>query len=82
MGVGFVNHFERYDKPWINGRARSMNLWLDWALMRHNMSQIGVTNTCIAREDYTMHGLHLSTLGRRGSCNLLLRGWVVVMRQV
>jgi hypothetical protein len=36
-----------------------MNLWLDWALIRHNMSHVGVIDTSsIVVEDYTMHGLH------------------------
>jgi hypothetical protein len=64
--VGFVNLFERHDKPWMNGRVRSMNLWLGGALRRHDISHIGVTNTSpIMREDYTMHGLHLNSQGKK-----------------
>jgi hypothetical protein len=34
--------------------------------MRHNISHIGVTDTSsIVREDYTMHGLHLNSQGKR-----------------
>jgi hypothetical protein len=57
--VGFVNLFERHDKSWVNGRVRSMNLWLDGDLIRHDMSHIGVTDTSPSvREDYTVHGLN------------------------
>jgi hypothetical protein len=42
INVGFVNLFQRHDKPWVNGKVRSMNLQLDRALMRHDMSHIGV----------------------------------------
>jgi hypothetical protein len=44
-GMGFINVFERYDKLWMNGRVRSMNLRLDQALLRHDMSHTGVTDT-------------------------------------
>jgi hypothetical protein len=27
--VGFVNLFQRHDKPWMNRRVGSMSLWLD-----------------------------------------------------
>jgi hypothetical protein len=61
-GVGHVNLFERHDKLWINGRVRSMTLWLDRALLRRDMSHIDVTDTSsIAREDYTVHCLHLNS---------------------
>jgi hypothetical protein len=43
--VGLVNLFQRHDKPWMNGRVRSMNLPLDWALMGREMSHIGVIDT-------------------------------------
>jgi hypothetical protein len=36
--VWFFNLFERHDKPCINRRVRSMNLWLDWALLRCDVS--------------------------------------------
>jgi hypothetical protein len=40
--VEFVNLFQRHDKPWMNGRVRGMNLRLDRALMRCDMSHIGI----------------------------------------
>jgi hypothetical protein len=43
--LGFVNPFKRHDKPWMNGRVRSMNLQVDQTLMSHDMSQIGVFDT-------------------------------------
>jgi hypothetical protein len=64
--VEFVNLFQRHDKPWMNGRVMSMNLQLDRALMRHDMSHIGVTDvSSMVREDFTMHGLHLNSEGKR-----------------
>jgi hypothetical protein len=66
--VGFVNLFERHNKPWMNGRVSSMNLWLDWALMSCDMTHIGVThiincevrlhNTWPAPELLTQEGAH------------------------
>jgi hypothetical protein len=48
--VEFVNLFQRHDKTWMNGRVRSMNLRLDWALMRRDMSHIGIIDAAsIAR---------------------------------
>jgi hypothetical protein len=48
-----------------------MNLQLDQALMRHDMSHIGVTATSsIAREDYTMHSLQLNSQGKKKLSNL------------
>jgi hypothetical protein len=49
----FVNLFKRHDKPWMNGRVRSMNRCLDWALIRHDISHIVVPDISIARENYT-----------------------------
>jgi hypothetical protein len=64
--TGSVNLFERHDKLWINGRVRSMNLWLDRALLRCDMSHIDVIDTSsIAREDYIMHSLHLNSRGKK-----------------
>jgi hypothetical protein len=42
----FVNPFERHDKPWMNGRVRSMNLWLDRALLTCDMSHIVTDIIC------------------------------------
>jgi hypothetical protein len=70
--VGFVNLFQRHDKPWMNGRVRSMNLRLDRALMRRDMSHIGVIDSSsIAREDFTMHGLHLNSRGKKRLMHLI-----------
>jgi hypothetical protein len=27
--VEFINLFKRHDKPWMNGKVRSINLWLN-----------------------------------------------------
>jgi hypothetical protein len=60
--VGFVNLLRIYDKPWMNGRVRSVNLRLDRALMNHDMSHSNVTETGTAvREECTTHGLHLNS---------------------
>jgi hypothetical protein len=84
--MGFVNLFESNDKIWMGGRVRSMNLWLYRALMRHDMSHIGLTDTSsIAREDYIhTHGLHLKSRGNKtlSSPTLLLTVLLVVMHQV
>ncbi|PNF16230.1 hypothetical protein B7P43_G15297, partial [Cryptotermes secundus] len=70
--VGFVSLFKRHDKPWMNGRVRNMNPRLDGALMGHDMSHIGVIDTSsILREDYTMHGLHLSSRGKKRLTQLI-----------
>jgi hypothetical protein len=45
--VGFVNILRRYDKPWINGRLRSVNSLLVRALMRGDMSHINVIDTAL-----------------------------------
>jgi hypothetical protein len=61
--VEFVNLFQRHNKLWMNGRVRSMNLRLDRALMRRDMSHIGIIDAAsIAREDFMKHGLHLNFL--------------------
>jgi hypothetical protein len=58
--VGFVNLFKRHDKPWMNGKVRSVNLWRDQALMGHGMSHIGILDTAtISRKEYTAYGLQL-----------------------
>jgi hypothetical protein len=73
-GVGFVNLFERYDKARMNGRARNMNLWFDWALLECVMSHIDVTDTSsIAREDYTMRGMHLNCQGKKRLTQLIAK---------
>jgi hypothetical protein len=62
--VIFVDFFERRKKPWMNGRVRSLKLQLDWTLMTL-VSHIGVTDPCIARKDYIMHGLHVNSQGKK-----------------
>jgi hypothetical protein len=63
--VGFVNLFQRHDTPW-------MNLRLDRALMRHDMSHIGVTDaSSIAREEYTTHGVHPHSRGKKRLMHLI-----------
>jgi hypothetical protein len=64
--VRFVNLLRRYDKPWMNRKMRNVNLRLDWALLGHGMSHLGVVDTTtIGREEYTTHGLHLNSKGKR-----------------
>jgi hypothetical protein len=70
--VRFVNLLRRYDELWMKKRARSVNLRLDWALLGHGMSHLGVTDTAtIGREEYTAHGLHLNPRGK-GKVMLLI----------
>jgi hypothetical protein len=70
--VDFVNLFEKHDKPWMNGRVRSMNLQFDRALLRRDMSHITVTDTSLfVMEDYTMHGLHLNSRGKKRLMQLI-----------
>jgi hypothetical protein len=64
--VDFINLFEKHNKPWMNGRVRSKNLWLDRVLLRRDMSHITVTDTSsFVMEDYTMHSLHLNSRGKK-----------------
>jgi hypothetical protein len=49
-----------------------MNLWLDWALMRLDMSHIGVIDTAsIARKEYMTHGLQLNCRGKKRLTHLV-----------
>jgi hypothetical protein len=60
--VGSVNLFQRHNKPCMNGRVRSMNLQLDRALMKRDMSHIGITDAAsIVRKYFTTNGLHLNS---------------------
>jgi hypothetical protein len=62
--VELVNLLRRYNKPRMNGSARSVNMRLDRALMSHDISHINVIGTgTIVREEYTTHGLHLNYRG-------------------
>jgi hypothetical protein len=64
--VGFVNLFERHDKPWMNEKVKSANLRLDQALMGCGTSHIGVTDTTsTVREEHMTHGLHLNSRGKK-----------------
>jgi hypothetical protein len=70
--VGFVNLFQRHDDPRMNEKVRSMNLRLDRALMRNDMSHIGVTDaSSIVREGYTRHGLRLNSRGKERLAHLI-----------
>jgi carbonic anhydrase/acetyltransferase-like protein (isoleucine patch superfamily) len=55
----------------MNGRVGSMNLQFDPALLRRDMSHIDVIDTSIVREDYTMHGLHLNSPGKKRPTQLI-----------
>jgi hypothetical protein len=41
--VGFINLFKRHNKPWMNGKIRSVNLWFDRALMGHGLTLVSLT---------------------------------------
>lgn len=41
-----------------------MNLWLAYAVMRHDRYDTGGIDTYIVREDYTMHGGHRNSQGK------------------
>jgi hypothetical protein len=70
--VGFVNLFQRHDNTRMNGRVRSMSLRLDRALMRNDMSHIGVTDaSSIVRVGYTRHGLQLNSRGKEMLVHLI-----------
>jgi hypothetical protein len=63
--VEFVNLLRRYDKLWMNGRIRSVNLQLDRALMEGVMTHINVIDTgTIVREEDSTHGLYLNSGGK------------------
>jgi hypothetical protein len=70
--VRFVNLLHRHDNPRMNGKVRSMNLWCDRALMRNNMSYIGVIDASpIVRVGYTRHGPHLNSEGKERFAHLI-----------
>jgi hypothetical protein len=49
-----------------------MNLRLEWALMGHATSHIGVIDTSsIPMEDYVTHGLHLNSRGKKRLTQLI-----------
>jgi len=77
--VRFVNLLRRHDEPWINRKLRSVNLRLDQALLGHGMSHLSLINTTtIGREEYTTHGLHLNSRGKRSLCISSLINWMAV----
>jgi hypothetical protein len=56
----------------MNGIDRSMNLWLVQALLRRGVSHIDVTDIkSIARENYTVHSLHLNSRGKKRLMKLI-----------
>jgi hypothetical protein len=56
----------------MNGKVRSMNLQLDQALRRHDLSHIGIIDAAsIARKDFTTHGLHLNSRGKERHTHLI-----------
>jgi hypothetical protein len=64
--MGFVDLLWRHDKLWMNRRVESMNLWLDWALIRRDISHINVIDaSSFVREDFTRHSLHLNSQGKK-----------------
>ncbi|KAJ4437507.1 hypothetical protein ANN_17652 [Periplaneta americana] len=70
--VEVVELFDRYDKPWLHSRVRSMNARLGRALIRPNASHIDVIEVCsIKRDDYTSHGLHLNSRGKKKLLHLI-----------
>jgi hypothetical protein len=55
-------------------KVRSMNVHLEQALMGRGASHIGVIDTnCIVRKEYTTHGQHLNSRGKR-KLTLLIAG--------
>jgi hypothetical protein len=49
-----------------------VNLRLDRALMGRDTAHIGVIDTAsLVRDDYTTHGLHLNSLGKRRLTHLI-----------
>jgi hypothetical protein len=51
--MGFVNLFQRHEKPWMNKRVGSMNLQLGRTLMQHDMSHINVIDaSSFVRENF------------------------------
>jgi hypothetical protein len=50
----------------MSRRIGRMNLRLDQALMRHDMSHINVVDaSSFMREDFMRHGLHLNSRGKK-----------------
>jgi hypothetical protein len=70
--VAFSNLLKRHDKMWMDGMVMRVNLRLDRAMMGHDKAHIGITDvTYFVRDDYTTHGLHLNSLGKRRLMHLI-----------
>jgi hypothetical protein len=66
INVESVSLFRRYDKPWMNRKVRRVNLRLERTLMGPGGTHIGVIDSdYFVRGDYTIHGLHLNSQGKR-----------------
>jgi hypothetical protein len=64
----------RHDKPWLNRRVKSINLGLDQALLGHDRSHIGAVDTSLLlRQDFTTHGLHLNSRGKKKLTHLVAK---------
>jgi len=61
-----MKFLRKYDRPWMNRKLRTVNLRLDRALLGPGLPHVGfVGTTTIGREEYTAHGLHLNSRGKR-----------------
>ncbi|KAJ4449965.1 hypothetical protein ANN_01372 [Periplaneta americana] len=70
--VGFVNLFQRHDRPWMNRRVKSVNLRIDLAQLERDMAHINIIHTSsIVREEYTNHGLQLNSRGKDSLTRLI-----------
>ncbi|XP_069679979.1 uncharacterized protein [Periplaneta americana] len=70
--VGFVNLFQRHDKPWMNRRVESVNLRIDLAQLERDMAHINIIDkSSIVREEYINHGLHLNSRGKDSLTRLI-----------
>lgn len=84
--VEVVELFDRHDKPWLHSRVRSMNARLGRALIRPDASHIGVIEVGnIKRDDYTYHGLHLNSRGKKKLSHLIanrIKGRIPVITNI
>jgi hypothetical protein len=48
-----------------------VNLWLDKAMMGHGKAHIGIDVASFVSDDYTAHGLHLNSRGKRRLTHLI-----------
>ena len=64
--VRYVHLFWRHDKPWINRKVWNVNIRLDRTLWKCGKSHICVIKTTsFQRGDFTTHGLHLNSRGKK-----------------